>query len=86
MNTPDAIEANIVAEASPAASAMRIVIVISCPAPFERLEVLMTPTIHHGTTLEVHATLVSYKEGKKGAMSTPAAAPATTGAASAVAQ
>jgi hypothetical protein len=42
--------------------------------------------VHHGTTLEVHATLVSYKEGKKGAMSTPAAAPATAGAATSAAK
>ena len=32
--------------------------------------------IHHGTTLEVHAKLVDYKEGQKGALSTPTAAPA----------
>jgi hypothetical protein len=32
------IEANISADAQPAASAMRRVAIISCPAPFERLE------------------------------------------------
>jgi hypothetical protein len=30
--------------------------------------------IHHGTTLEVHATLTEYKEGKAGAMTMPAVA------------
>jgi hypothetical protein len=33
------IEANIKADAAPAASAMAIIAIISCPAPFERLEV-----------------------------------------------
>jgi hypothetical protein len=40
------IEANINADAQPAAMAMRTIMVISCPAPFERLEVpWRTPTI-----------------------------------------
>jgi hypothetical protein len=39
------IEANIRADAAPAATAMRTVAIISCPAPFERLEVFTTPTI-----------------------------------------
>jgi hypothetical protein len=39
------IEANISAEAQPAAMATSRIAVISCPAPFERLEVLKTPTI-----------------------------------------
>jgi hypothetical protein len=34
-----------VADATPAAMATRKVVIISCPAPFERLEVLETPTI-----------------------------------------
>jgi hypothetical protein len=34
--------------------------------------------IHHGTTLEVHATLTGYTEGRAGAMSPATAAPATT--------
>jgi hypothetical protein len=39
------IEANINADAQPAASAMRmVVVIISCPAPFERLEAF-APTI-----------------------------------------
>ena len=37
------IEANIKADAQPAASAMRTITIISCPAPFERLEVLWNP-------------------------------------------
>ena len=45
------IEANISADALPAAMAMRTIMVISCPAPFERLEVpLRTPTIGDRTT------------------------------------
>jgi hypothetical protein len=44
------IEANINAAAKPAASAMDIVAIISCPAPFERLEVVSTPTIGNRTT------------------------------------
>src|ERR1700690_2838534 len=47
---PDVIEANINADAKPAASAMDMVAIISCPAPFERLEVLATPTIGNRTT------------------------------------
>jgi hypothetical protein len=47
---PDVIEANINAAAKPAASAMDIVAIISCPAPFERLEVVSTPTIGNRTT------------------------------------
>jgi hypothetical protein len=33
------IEANISADAQPAARAMIVIAIISCPAPFERLEV-----------------------------------------------
>ena len=44
------IEANISADAQPAAMAMRTFTIISCPAPFERLEVLETPTIGDRTT------------------------------------
>jgi hypothetical protein len=33
------IEANISADVQPAASAMSIVTIISCPAPFERLDI-----------------------------------------------
>src|ERR1700693_5613796 len=45
------IEANISADAQPAASAMRRVAIISCPAPFERLEApSRTPTIGNRTT------------------------------------
>jgi hypothetical protein len=36
-SAPETIEANITAEAAPAASAMRRLEIISCPAPFERL-------------------------------------------------
>jgi hypothetical protein len=43
------IEANISAEAAPAANAMRRLAIISCPAPFERLEAL-APTIGDRTT------------------------------------
>jgi hypothetical protein len=46
------IEANINADAEPAAMAMRTIAIISCPAPFERLEVLKTPTIGNRTTRE----------------------------------
>src|SRR5882757_1000084 len=38
------VEANINADAEPAANAMRTVVIISCPAPFERLEAF-APTI-----------------------------------------
>jgi hypothetical protein len=44
------IEANISADALPAAIAMRRLVIISCPAPFERLEVFWTPTIGDRTT------------------------------------
>jgi hypothetical protein len=44
------IEANISADALPAAPAMRRLVIISCPAPFERLEVFWTPTIGDRTT------------------------------------
>jgi hypothetical protein len=44
------IEANISADAQPAARAMRTITIISCPAPFERLEVRRTPTIGNRTT------------------------------------
>src|SRR6186997_35341 len=44
------IEANISADAQPAARPMRIIAIISCPAPFERLEVVSTPTIGDRTT------------------------------------
>ena len=43
IGTPDIVEANISADAQPAARAMRIIAIISCPAPFERLEVLLDP-------------------------------------------
>src|SRR4051794_6551091 len=39
------IEANIRADAEPATKAIRTTVIISCPAPFERLEVFKTPTI-----------------------------------------
>src|ERR1700755_2685831 len=46
ISAPDMIEANISADAAPAASPMRTIAIISCPAPFERLEVhFRTPTI-----------------------------------------
>jgi hypothetical protein len=38
ISAPEMIEANISADAQPAAMAMRIM-VISCPAPFERLDI-----------------------------------------------
>jgi hypothetical protein len=45
------IEANIKADAQPAARAMDTIATISCPAPFERLEVLFrAPTIGNRTT------------------------------------
>jgi hypothetical protein len=45
------IEANIKADAQPAARAINRIATISCPAPFERLEVLFgTPTIGNRTT------------------------------------
>ena len=47
---PEVIEANIKADARPAASAIAMVAIISCPAPFERLEVSLTPTIGNRTT------------------------------------
>jgi hypothetical protein len=37
------IEANIKADAEPAAIAIRTIAIISCPAPFERLEVCENP-------------------------------------------
>src|SRR4051812_11813501 len=43
-SVPEMIEANISAEAKPAASAIRRLEIISCPAPFERLEA-SAPTI-----------------------------------------
>src|SRR6266704_60279 len=46
------IEANINADAQPAAMAMRTIAIISCPAPFERLEALRTPTIGNRATRE----------------------------------
>src|SRR5229473_7052267 len=38
ISAPETIEANISADAQPAAMAMRTIAIISCPAPFERLE------------------------------------------------
>ncbi len=43
ISAPDTIEANISADALPAAMAMRTIVIISCPAPFERLEVRVNP-------------------------------------------
>src|SRR6185312_2635414 len=43
-------DANISADAEPAAIPMRIIAIISCPAPFERLEVVSTSTIGDRTT------------------------------------
>src|SRR5476651_336766 len=43
-------DANMRADAQPAANALRTTAIISCPAPFERLEVLWTPTIGNRTT------------------------------------
>src|SRR5229473_2803808 len=43
ISAPETIEANISADAQPAAIAMRTIAIISCPAPFERLEVLQEP-------------------------------------------
>src|SRR3954452_6596655 len=39
IGAPDIVEANISADAQPATRPMRIIAIISCPAPFERLEV-----------------------------------------------
>src|SRR4030081_2945167 len=38
ISAPETIEANISADAQPAAMAMRTIAIISCPAPFERVE------------------------------------------------
>src|ERR1700730_3039565 len=43
ISTPEIIEANIRADAQPAAMAMRTIAIISCPAPFERLEAPLDP-------------------------------------------
>ena len=43
ISAPEKTEANISADAQPATMAMRTVMIISCPAPFERLEVLQNP-------------------------------------------
>jgi hypothetical protein len=43
IGSPEISEANIRAEAAPAASAMAMNAIISCPAPFERLEVPFDP-------------------------------------------
>src|SRR6201999_4655687 len=43
MSAPELIEANISADAQPAAMAMNRTTIISCPAPFERLEVRENP-------------------------------------------
>src|SRR5450631_3445894 len=43
ISAPETIEANISADAQPAAMAMRTIAIISCPAPFERLEVFENP-------------------------------------------
>src|SRR5260370_33342412 len=43
ISAPETIEANISADAQPAAMAMRTIAIISCPAPFERLEVFDNP-------------------------------------------
>src|SRR5712675_1847230 len=40
ISAPEMIEANISADAQPAARPMRTIAIISCPAPFERLEVV----------------------------------------------
>src|SRR6476659_1845370 len=55
--TPDIVEANISADAQPAARAMRTIAIISCPAPFERLEVVSTPTIGDRTTRKPYEEL-----------------------------
>src|SRR6266478_8622275 len=55
----ETIEANISADAQPAAMAMRTIAIISCPAPFERLEVLPTPTIGNRTTRKPYEDLRS---------------------------
>src|SRR5947207_2513791 len=51
------IEANISADAQPAARPMRTIAIISCPAPFERLEVVSTPTIGDRTTRKPYEEL-----------------------------
>src|SRR6478672_5963616 len=51
------IEANISADAQPAARPMRTIAIISCPAPFERLEVVSTPTIGDRTTRKPYVEL-----------------------------
>src|SRR6516165_3964570 len=51
ISAPDMIEANISADAQPAASPMSTVPIISCPAPFERLE--------EGRKIPPHPQLVS---------------------------
>jgi hypothetical protein len=58
------IEANIKADAQPAAKAIRTIAIISCPAPFERLEVRLTPTIGNRTTRK---PLKIFQVGGKGA-------------------
>jgi hypothetical protein len=50
IGTPDIVEANINADAQPATRPMSMIAIISCPAPFERLEVVSTPTIGDRTT------------------------------------
>src|SRR6476660_761873 len=55
--TPDIVEANISADAQPATRPMRIIAIISCPAPFERLEVVSTPTIGDRTTRKPYEEL-----------------------------
>src|SRR3954463_5954010 len=55
--TPDIVEANISTDAQPAARPMRIIAIISCPAPFERLEVFWTPTIGDRTTRKPYEEL-----------------------------
>jgi hypothetical protein len=52
------IEVNIRADAEPATRAMRRIAIISCPAPFERLEVLSTPTIGDRTTRKPYALAI----------------------------
>ena len=43
ISAPEIIEANIRADAQPAAKAIRMIASISCPAPFERLEARESP-------------------------------------------
>src|SRR5437763_17216014 len=50
ISAPDRTDAYIRADAAPAATAMAMSAIISCPAPFERLEVSSTPTIGDRTT------------------------------------